>query len=94
MAIRYKKAQVTKNTFWKINNNPNYRPSKQTVIAFAIALELTLEETQQFLRTVGFTLSHSNTFDMIIEYYIVNGIDDIYEINAALYRYDQVCLGC
>lgn len=90
----YKKAQVTKNTFWKINNNPNYRPSKQTAIAFAIALELTLEETQQFLKTVGFTLSHSNTFDMIIEYYITNGIYDIYEINAALYRYDQVCLGC
>lgn len=90
----YKKAQVTKNTFWEINNNPNYRPSKQTAIAFAIALELTLEETQQFLKTVGITLSHSNTFDMIIEYYITNGIYDIYEINAALYRYDQVCLGC
>lgn len=90
----YKKAQVTKNTFWKINNNPTYRPSKQTVIAFAIALELTLEETEQFLKTVGFTLSHSNTFDMIIEYYISNGIYDLYEINAALYRYDQMCLGC
>lgn len=90
----YKKAQVTKNTFWKINNNPTYRPSKQTVIAFAIALELTLEETEQFLKTVGFSLSHSNTFDMIIEYYISNGIYDLYEINAALYRYDQMCLGC
>ena len=62
----YKKANVSKKTFWKINNDPNYKPSKQTVIAFAIALELTLAETKDLLRTVGFTLSHSNTFDMII----------------------------
>lgn len=90
----YKKAQISKKTFWKINNDAHYRPSKQTVIAFAIALELNLEETEQFLRTVGFSLSHSNTFDMIIEYYITNEIYDLYEINAALYRYDQVCIGC
>lgn len=90
----YKKAQISKKTFWKINNDPHYKPSKQTVIAFAIALELSLEETEQFLRTVGFSLSHSNTFDMIIEYYITNEIYDLYEINAALYRYDQVCIGC
>lgn len=90
----YKKAQVTKKTFWKINNTPNYHPSKQTALAFAIALELSLEETEQFLKTVGYSLSHSNTFDLIIEYYITSGIYDLYEINAALYRYDQVCLGC
>lgn len=90
----YKKAQISKKTFWKINNDPHYKPSKPTVLAFAIALELSLEETEQFLRTVGFSLSHSNTFDMIIEYYITNGIYDLYEINAALYRYDQVCIGC
>lgn len=90
----YKKAQISKKTFWKINNDPHYKPSKQTAIAFAIALELTLKETEQFLRTVGFSLSHSNTFDMIIEYYITHEIYDLYEINAALYRYDQVCIGC
>lgn len=90
----YKKAQISKKTFWKINNDALYRPSKQTVLAFAIALELTLDETEQFLKTVGFSLSHSSTFDMIIEYYITNGIYDLYEINAALYRYDQMCIGC
>ncbi len=90
----YKKANVSKATFWKINNDPAYKPSKTTVLAFAIALELTLEETQQLLETVGFTLSRSNTFDMIIRFYIMNGNYDIYEINAALFRYDQVCLGC
>ncbi len=90
----YKKANVSKKTFWKINNDPAYRPSKPTVLAFAIALELTLEETQQLLKTVGFALTHSSTFDMIIEFYIRRGIYDIYEINAALYQFDQALLGC
>ena len=90
----YKRANVSKKTFWKINNDPKYRPSKPTVIAFAIALELTLQETEDLLRTVGFSLSHSNTFDMIVEFYIRQGTYDIYEINAALYQFDQICLGC
>ncbi|MDO4815617.1 MAG: macro domain-containing protein [Bacillota bacterium] len=90
----YKKANVSKGTFWKINNDPNYRPSKATVLAFAIALELSIEETEQLLRTVGLALSHSNLFDLIVEFYITNGNYDIYEINAALFKYDQVCIGC
>lgn len=90
----YKKANVSKGTFWKINNDPNYRPSKATVLAFAIALELSIEETEQLLRTVGLALSHSNVFDLIVEFYITSGNYDIYEINAALFKYDQVCIGC
>lgn len=90
----YKKANVSKKTFWKINNDPSYRPSKPTVLAFAIALELTLPETESLLKTVGFSLSGSNTFDRIIQFYIQRGIYDIYEINSALYQYDQMCLGC
>jgi len=90
----YKKANVSRKTFYKINNDPDYRPSKTTVIAFAIALELTLEETKQLLRTVGFTLSGSNKFDLIIEFFIRNGNYNVYEINSALYKYDQECLGC
>lgn len=89
----YKKANVSKQTFWKICNEPKYRPSKATVLAFAISLELDYEETQQLLKTVGYSLSHSNTFDMIIEFYIRKGIYDIFEINGALYQYDQICLG-
>lgn len=90
----YKKANVSKGTFWKINNDAKYKPSKATVLAFAIALELNMEETNQLLRTVGMSLSHSNLFDLIIEFYITSGIYDIFEINAALYQYDQICLGC
>ncbi len=90
----YKKANVTRKTFWKINNSASYKPSKQTVLAFAVALELSMDETEQLLRSAGFSLSHNNTFDLIVEFYITNGIYDIFEINSALYRYDQPCLGC
>ncbi len=83
----YKKANVSKGTFWKINNDPKYKPSKATVLAFAIALELSLDETELLLKTVGLSLSHSNVFDLIIEFYITNGNYDIYEINAALFKY-------
>lgn len=93
----YKRANVSKNTFSKIKNAGKpvpYQPSKPTVIAFAIALRLNMTETQELLKSAGFTLSHNNFFDLIIEYYISQGIYDVFEINEALYYYDQVCLGC
>lgn len=90
----YKKANVSRKTYWKIVNDANYRPSKNTVIAFAIALKLNYEETQRLLRSVGFSLSESFVFDRIIEYYIDRQIYDVFEINAALYHFDQPLLGC
>ena len=68
----YKKANVDKKTFSKIKCNPDtYKPSKQTAVAFAIALELTLDETQDLLASAGLTLSRSFTFDKIINYHEV-----------------------
>ncbi len=89
----YKKANVDKRTFSKIKSNKSYKPSKQTAIAFAISLQLNLDDTQALLATVGFTLSGSSVFDKIIRYFIQNGNYNIFEINEALFEFDQVLLG-
>ena len=90
----YKRANVDKKTFSKIKCNKEYKPSKKTVVSFAIALRLDIEETQRLLNTVGMSLSRSNKFDVIIEYFITTGnYNNIFDVNETLYKFDQPTLG-
>ncbi len=91
----YKRANVDKKTFSKIKCNKDYKPSKVTAVSFAIALRLSLEETAHLLRTVGMSLSRSNKFDIIIEYFLTTGnYKSIQDVNETLYQFDQILLGC
>ncbi len=89
----YKKANLSKQHFFKIRNNPDYKPTKRTAIALALALELDLEQTKDLIGRAGYALSNSSKFDLIIRYFIEQRNYNVVEINIALYEFDQSLLG-
>ncbi len=89
----YKKANVSKQHFSKIRNNPDYKPTKATALAFAIALELDLAQTEDLIGRAGYALTRSSKFDVIIMYFISRKNYDMFEINMTLFDFDQMTLG-
>ena len=89
----YKRANIDRRHFSKIRNNLDYQPSKNTALALAVALELNLDETKDFIGRAGYALSHSSKTDIIIEYFITREEYDIFTINETLFAFDQPCLG-
>ncbi|MDO4285337.1 MAG: hypothetical protein Q4C60_08365 [Eubacteriales bacterium] len=85
----YTKAHIDRRHFSKIRKDVDYAPNKKTVLAFAIALELSLDEAKDLLQSAGFALSRSSKRDIIVAYFLQNKLYDMFEINEVLDAYDQ-----
>jgi len=90
----YKKANIDRKLFSKIRKNPDYKPKKNTAIALALAMELDLEETKEFIGRAGYALTHSSKYDIIIEYFILQKNYNVFEINEVLFAYNYPLIGC
>lgn len=89
----YKKANVDRKLFSKIRKNKLYKPSKTTAVAFGLALKLPMEELTELVNKAGYSMTHASKFDIIVEYFVERGNYNVFEINEALFAFDQTLIG-
>ncbi len=89
----YKKANVDRKLFSKIKNDKYYKPSKTTAVAFGLALKLSMDEMKDLIGKAGYSVTHASKFDIIVEYFVAHGNYNVFEINEALFAFDQNLIG-
>lgn len=92
-AAVYKRANVDRRLFSKIRSNAHYQPGKSTVLAFCLALRLSMEDANMLLGKAGYALTHTSRFDLAVEYCIKHQIYDVHQVNIALFELDLPLLG-
>lgn len=66
----YRAAGIDAKHFSKIIGRRDYQPKKETVLAFAIAFHLNLDETEKLLKKAGYAFSSSSMFDVTVKFFI------------------------
>lgn len=89
----YKRAHIDRKLFSKIRKGQSYQPSKPTAVALGIALGLDLDELRDLIGRAGYTLTHASKADLIVEYFVTQGVYDLFEINEALFAFGEQPLG-
>ncbi len=89
----YKAAQMDRRLFSKVMSDAEYKPSRDTALAIAFALHLTADEAKDLLSRAGYTLSHSNKRDIVIEYFFRERVYDLQDINLVLTNLEMKCIG-
>lgn len=92
-AAVYKRANVDRRLFSKIRSNAHYQPGKSTVLAFCLALRLSVEDSQMLLGKAGYALTHTSRFDLAVEYCLKHRVYDVHQVNLALFELDLPLLG-
>ena len=89
----WKRANLDRKHFSKIQCDQNYHPKKKTVMALCIALQLDLEQSRDLLARADWAFSPSSKVDLIVQKAIIDKQYDIMQLNVTLFKYTNEILG-
>ena len=89
----WKRANLDRKHFSKIQCDEKYHPKKKTVMALCIALKLDLEQAKDLLARADWAFSPSSKVDLIVQKAIIDKQYDIYQLNLVLFQYTNEILG-